>query len=394
MGKLWKKEIDPKEFIVNYTVGNDYILDQRLIPYDCEASIAHAKMLNKIGILSDYEKNKIIEVLKEIVSLWKKGNFSISVEDEDSHTKIENYLTRRLGEIGEKIHTARSRNDQVLTALRLYYKEQLKKADYLLIENIKALQKLEEKYENVLIPGFTHTRKAMPTTVKVWLSSFEEALKDDRKMMKCVFNLIDASPLGTAAGYGVPILKIDRELTQKELNFGRIQENPIYAQNSRGKFEAQILSVLSSIMWDVNKLSSDIIFLSEEDIGIIKIPTEFTTGSSIMPQKKNPDIFEIARANYSKVVSLEIRLKMLGANLISGYHRDLQLTKEAVFEGFDITLDTLEIFPKVIKELKIDALKAKESISPSLFATEEVYRLVKSGTPFREAYKQISKKYS
>ncbi len=394
MGKLWEKKIKPDTHVIKFTVGKDYILDQRLVKYDCLCSIAHAKMLNKIGVLEKEELLGIVKALKEIMELDKKGKFKIEIQDEDSHTKIENFLVQKLGDVGKKIHTGRSRNDQVLCALRLYYKDELKEIEKLVNSLIVSIEDFIERYKKVKIPGFTHTRKAMVSSIKLWGDSFIEALRDDLKILKSVFNLIDQSPLGTGAGYGIPVLKIDRNYTKKLLGFKRLQRNPMYVQNSRGKFEGEILSALSMIMYDVNKLSSDIIFFSTEDVGIFKIPEEFTTGSSIMPHKKNPDVFEIARSKFSKILSLEMRAKMVPFNLISGYHRDLQETKEIVFEGFDTVKETLSVISKVVKKLEVNKERAEELLTHELFATEEVYKLVKKGVPFREAYKIIKEKYS
>ncbi len=394
MGKLWEKGIKADEDIVSFTVGKDYILDQRLVKYDCYGSIAHAEMLNKIGILSNKEKDAIVGTLNEIINLSEEGDFKILPQDEDCHTKIENYLTEKLGKTGEKIHTARSRNDQVVTALRLYYKDELNKIKELAKNFLDSLRSLSDRYRDVKIPGFTHTRKAMVTNIKVWCDSFIEGLLDDMDMVNAVIYMIDQSPLGTGAGFGIPVLKIDRKFTQKMLHFERIQNNPIYVQNSRGKFEGEIVSVLSMIFFDINKFASDVIILSEDDIKIIAIPDKFTTGSSMMPQKKNPDVFEIARANYAKVVSLEMRLKMLPSNLISGYHRDLQLTKEAIFEAFDITENTLKTISKVMKELKINRKNAEKFVTEELSATQKAYELVEKGIPFREAYRIVAKNLS
>ncbi len=391
MGKLWEKGFKVDKDVISFTVGKDYMLDERLVKYDCLSSIAHTEMLNKMGILTDKERNAIVKVLKEIIKLSEEGKFKILPDEEDCHTKIENYLTKKLGKTGEKIHTARSRNDQVVTALRLYYKDELSEVKKLTENLSDALKFLVDRYGDTKIPGFTHTRKAMVTDVNTWSNCFIESLSDDIEMINAVIHLIDQSPLGTGAGFGIPVLKIDRKLTQRLLHFKRIQNDPIYVQNSRGKFEGEIASTLSMILFDINKLASDIIILSEDDIKIIIIPDKFTTGSSMMPQKKNPDVFEIARANYAKVLSLEMRLKTLPMNLISGYHRDLQLTKEAIFEAFDITKSTLRIMSKVVRELKVNRKNAEKFVTKELFATQKAYELVEKGIPFREAYKIVSK---
>ncbi len=390
MAKLWEKNIETNDQVIRFTVGNDYKLDNRLVKYDCVASIAHAEALAKAGIISQKEKKDIVRALREIIELWKSGKFNVDIDEEDCHTKIENFLTEKLGNPGKKLHTARSRNDQVITALRLYYLDELNEIKNLTNSLIDAFKVFVKNYGSVKMPGFTHTRKAMPTNVKMWAESFIEALKDDLRMLNAAICLIDQSPLGTGAGFGIPVLKIDRRITQKLLGFSRIQRNPIYVQNSRGKFEAEIVSVLTLIAYDINKFSTDIILFSGSEMKIFEIPDVFTTGSSIMPQKKNPDVFEIARANYFKIVSLEMRLKMIPANLISGYHRDLQLTKEALFEAFDTLKDTLSIVSHIVRELKVDKRSAESLLTEEIFATEKAYNLVKNGLPFRDAYKKVA----
>jgi Argininosuccinate lyase len=248
MGRLWETNKDISKKILNFTVGKDNKLDERLIKYDIIGTIAHVKMLKEIGILNEDEKEKIIKALNELLS---KKQIKISKSEEDSHTKIENYLVRKLGDIGKKVHTARSRNDQVVTALRLYYKDSLKRIKLQARKLIKTLKTLRKEYGDVEIPGFTHYRKATPTTVDVWLGSFIESLEDDLKVFKSIEYLIDQNPLGSGAGYGVPNIKVDRTITQKELKFKRIQENPLYVQNSRGKFESAIAFALSMILFDI-----------------------------------------------------------------------------------------------------------------------------------------------
>lgn len=394
MRKLWEKGNKIDREAMKFTVGKDYLYDSRLVKYDCLSSIAHAEMLYQINVLTLEEKEKIKAALNEIMRLKDLGEFQIEESDEDCHTKIENYLTEKLGSIGEKIHTARSRNDQVLTALRLYYKDEIKAIEGLTKELILSVKGFVKEYGRIKIPGFTHTRKAMPMSIKMWGKSFIESWNDDLKILKAVSDLIDASPLGTGAGFGIPVFDVKRKLTQKLLGFKRIQKNPLYVQNSRGKFEGAIVSALSLIMYDVNKMSSDIIFLSEDDIRIFEIPEAFTTGSSIMPHKRNPDLFEIARGNYVKIVSLEFELKMLPTNLISGYHRDLQLTKGAIMEAFDITKETIKIYSRAISNLKVNAKSAEKLLKdPQLFSVEKVNRLVKRGIPFREAYRIVAKDF-
>jgi len=390
--KLWQKDYSLNSEIEKFTVGNDYIIDRKLIKYDVQGSLAHAKMLNKIGILTDSEHKKISAALKEIIELDKSGKFEIKVEDEDCHTAIENYLVKKLGNTGKKIHTARSRNDQVLTALRLYYKDELKNILELSENFIESLKKFSKGYGAIKIPGYTHMRKAMPSSICLWVGSFIESMNDNKFLIESTAKLIDQSPLGTGAGYGLPI-KVDRKLTAAELGFSRIQENPIYAQNSRGKFESIILNLMTQLMCDLNKISSDLILFSMDEFGFFVLPKEFCTGSSIMPHKKNPDVLEIVRAKYSIVLGYEFQVKSMIANLPSGYNRDLQLAKEAVMSAIDATKDCMKIMSLLVSNLKADKEKCENAMTKELFSVNEIMNLVGNGTPFRDAYKIVSKKY-
>jgi len=390
--KLWQKKYKLNKQIENYTVGDDYLLDQKLVKYDCQASIAHAKMLKKIGILSKEECDKIIMVLNEIIKTDNKGLFVIKKSDEDCHTAIENHLIKKLGKIGKKIHTARSRNDQILTTLRIYYKDEIKHVNNLIDSLIKTLISLKEKYGHINLPGYTHMRKAMPSSINLWCEAFIESMNDNKELMQQIFQLIDQSPMGTGAGYGLPI-KANRKYTAQLLGFTKIQKNPIYTQNSRGKFESTILHGLDQIMLDLNKMSTDIILFSMDEFGYMKLSPETCTGSSIMPHKKNPDALEIIRANYHKIMSYEFSIKSIIANLISGYNRDLQLTKEPMIKGFEITKDSLKIMQIVLEKTDIDEKNCKKAMTEELYATNKVYNLVKQGIPFREAYKKVSKNY-
>lgn len=387
--KIWQKGYQLNELIEKYTVGNDYLLDLNLVSYDCIASKAHAKMLHQLKVLKEEELNQLTEGLDEIIQLHKEGRFEIKLEDEDCHTAIENYLIKKLGETGKKIHTFRSRNDQVLTALRLYYKDHLNQIEKKSKLLIKELENLIKNFGSVAIPGFTHTRKAMPFSIRMWCSWLIESISDNMIQVRSVMELIDQSPLGSAAGYGVPI-KIDRDMTAKELGFRKVQQSPIYVQNSRGKFEAAILQCLSLILFDLNKAATDLIFFTLPEFNFFNLPDHFLTGSSIMPQKKNPDVLELVRANYHSLVSLESQLKSMVANLISGYHRDFQLTKGPVMQGIEITHLTIDVMVEVFKELQVNEEKCKEAMTPELFATEKAYRLVQSGIPFRDAYRTVA----
>lgn len=391
--KLWQKNFKVNKEIEKFTVGNDYLLDYKIIKFDCIASIAHAKMLQKIGLLNEKELSKLVKGLKDIINLHAKGKFKIKQEDEDCHTAIENYLIKKYGKVGKKIHTARSRNDQVLTALRLYEKQELKEIEKQLTQFKKSLSCLIEKQGQVQIPGYTHMQKAMPTNIKTWLGCFVASCEDNLKVLDATFNLIDQSPLGSAAGFGVPVFEVDKKMTADIMGFSKVMENPIYAQMSRGKFESAIVHALSQVMFDLNKLSTDLIMFSMKEFGFISLPPEFCTGSSVMPQKKNPDVLELIRAEYYLVLGEEFRIKSMIGNLMSGYNRDIQLTKEPLIKTFETVKNCLRIMGLIIPKIKINEEKCKESMSKELFATQETYELVKKGVPFREAYKSVGKKY-
>ena len=390
--KLWQKKIALHPDIEAYTVGDDPQLDGRLVQYDCLASIAHARMLNKAGILTEEEMTALIEALDAIIEEDSDGNFEIPQHLEDCHTAIENYLTQKLGDLGKKIHTARSRNDQVLGALRLYYKDELEACTEEISTVIDHLAAFSKQFGSIEFPGFTHTRKAMVASMGMWAGCYQDAFQDNLLLVDAASDLIDQSPLGTGAGYGIP-LDIDRQVVADALAFSRIQENPMYVQHSRGKFEATLVHLLSQIMFDLNRMATDLILFSMPDMGFFILPEAFCTGSSIMPQKKNPDVFELMRAKYHEVVSHEMRLKSMVSNLIFGYHRDYQLTKKPVMESFDITRQSLRIVALVIKELSVDADKCQAALTSEVYATEKAYDLVKKGMTFRDAYQAVAKEY-
>ncbi|MGB9553241.1 MAG: argininosuccinate lyase [bacterium] len=388
--KLWEKGYKLNKQIESFTVGEDYILDQKLVPFDCLASMAHAKMLGKIGLLKEEEVQKIVCELEKIRELSEQGRFRIKKNQEDCHTAIENYLTRKLGKLGKKIHTARSRNDQVLTALRLFYKDQLKECQKSITLLIRAMRKFMAKYGKIEMPGYTHMRKAMPSSVSLWTWSFIDSMKDNLSLIDLSFKLIDQSPLGSGAGYGIP-LEIDREFTAKLLGFKKVQHNPLYVQNSRGKFESTILHALTQITLDLNKIASDLAIFSMPEFGFFELPEEFLTGSSIMPQKKNPDVLELLRARHHEVVSCEFQTKNISSNLISGYNRDLQLTKWPIIRAFEVTLESLSVARLIFSNLKVNEENCKKALTEEVYATNKVYELVKKGMPFREAYQKVAK---
>jgi argininosuccinate lyase len=390
--KLWDKGYTLDREIEEYTVGNDYSLDLALVRYDCRASIAHAQMLGKIGVLTKKEVASLAKALNEIIELDGKGKFSITKSQEDCHTAIENYLTKRLGKLGKKIHTGRSRNDQVLAALRLYYKAELRKCSTLTLQLIGTLTKLGNRYRNVRIPGYTHTRKAMPSSIKLWSSAFADALRDDLKLIDVAYDLVDQSPLGSGAGYGVP-MAVDRRFVANKLGFSKVQGNPIYVQESRGKFESTMIHALSQVMLDINKMSQDLIIFSMPEFGYFVLPREFLTGSSMMPHKSNPDVLELLRANYHVVVSYESMVKGLVSNLISGYNRDLQLTKEPVMRSLEVSERSLSVMNLVMGRLEVDKERCAAAMTDELYATDKAYRLMGRGKAFRDAYREVAERY-
>jgi argininosuccinate lyase len=390
--KLWQKSYTLDKEIEDYTVGNDYLIDKTLVKYDCIASIAHAKMLAKVKLISEKEANKLIKELNNIIKLNHKNKFKITKSQEDCHTAIEQHLTQKLGNTGKKIHTARSRNDQVLVALRLYYKDNLNKVKELANKFISELKKFSGNHKSTPLPGYTHTRKAMPSSISLWTDALIDSMKDNIVLIDTTLKLIDQNPLGTAAGYGLPI-KIDRNLTTNLLSFKKTQMNPIYTQNSRGKFESTLVHTLAQIMFDLNKIATDLILFSMPEFNYFTIPDELCTGSSIMPQKHNPDVLELMRAKYHVVASNQFLLSNITSNLVSGYNRDLQLTKKPVIESLNITKNSLKIATLLFSKLKVNQQECKKAMTKELYATEQVYKLVKKGIPFREAYKQIVKKF-
>lgn len=390
--KLWQKGYDLNKEIESFTTGIDYLLDMQLIEFDCIASQAHARMLGKTGILKENEVSEIVSQLNALIELVKAGEFTILPEQEDCHTAIEAYLTEKLGEPGKKIHTGRSRNDQVLTALRLYTKTQLENTLLSTQKTISAIENFVIRVGEEPTPGFTHTRKAMPSSTKMWAESFRDALEDDLSLLRCAINLVDQSPLGTGAGYGIP-LPMDREFTANELGFAKVQKNPIYAQHSRSKFDLFAVHVLVQVMFDLNRLATDLIFFTLPEFDLFKLPEEFLTGSSIMPQKKNPDVLELMRAKFHELSGYEAAIRSCTANLISGYNRDVQMTKEPLMKAFNSSLHTLAIAELLFNNLSINKEKCSAAMTEELFATEQAYKLVQEGMPFRDAYRQISQNF-
>jgi argininosuccinate lyase len=388
---LWDGGEELHPLIRRFTVGRDHELDLRLVAHDCRASAGHARMLEAMGVLSAAELERILEGLAGIEEMHARGEFEIRPEDEDCHTAIEKHLTLGLGETGQKIHTARSRNDQVLTALRLYEKEELERIRGLLVKYADALEELAGRHEGAPLPGYTHMQPAMPTTVDTWLGSFVAAAVDDQRQLDAALVLVDQSPLGTAAGFGVPLLHVCRPMTARDLGFARVMENPMYAQLSRGKFEAVVLGVCSQIMLDLNRLATDLALFAMQEMGLVRLPPGLTTGSSIMPRKRNPDTLELVRASYHVVVGEEMKVKSIVSNLMSGYNRDVQLTKEPLFAGIDTTKSCLSALTLVLREIEIDEERCRACLTDDMYATERAYALVLKGVPFREAYRIVAR---
>ncbi len=392
--KLWDKGFELNKKIEAYTVNGDNILDMKLINYDIMASIAHAQMLCEINILSKVEYYEIERGLKEILILVEKGNFEINESQEDCHTAIEEYLTIILGDSAKKIHTSRSRNDQVLTAIRLYEKNEINLIIELINDFNSSIDSKIESNREIILPGYTHYRKAMPLPLKSWLGAFRNSMLDNLISLRADLEIVDNNPLGSAAGFGVPVINIDKKSTTRNLDFNKFYDTDIYYQNTRGKIEGMIISTLTSIMFDLNKLASDLIFYSMDEFNFIDLPIEICTGSSIMPHKKNPDVLELVRANYHIVMGEEFKVKSLCSNLISGYHRDLQLTKASIINSFDITKKSIEIMSLVLSKIEFNNNIIEEHLTPELYAVEKVNSLLRGGMPFRDAYKSISKEYS
>ncbi len=394
MSKLWEKTTgdsssDLAKKVEAFTVGNDYILDQRLVPYDLAASAVHAEALMDAEILSETEYNQIVEGLEEIHDIWKKGEFQIRPEDEDMHTAIENHLTGKFGDIGKKIHAGRSRNDQVLTAVRLYEKDMLQLVLQSAVQVAELLISIAETYQSLPMPGFTHTRKAMLSSVALWAGGYAELLMMQIKGADGLYSLINRSPLGTAAGFGTTF-PINREKEAEKLGFSQPIICATTAQLSRGWVELQLVQYLSAMSSVVNRLASDVIQFSSEAYGFFDLDEAVCTGSSIMPQKKNPDLAELMRARHSRITGHVAALQTLTANLGSGYHRDLQLTKEPVIQAFDNILELLEATRWLISSITPNPENLRRACTPELFAAEAAGALVKNeGISFREAYRII-----
>jgi argininosuccinate lyase len=386
--KLWDKGFSIDKQIENFTVGNDREIDIHIAKYDVQASLAHAIMLESIGIITADELKDLKRGLQELATDIENGTFVIEPSFEDVHSKIEWELTNKLGEVGKKIHTARSRNDQVLVALQLYYKENLAIINDKTKTLFDTLLGLAETHKKSLLPGYTHLQVAMPSSFGLWFSAYAELLIDDVYMLNAVVKVVDQNPLGSAAGYGSSF-PIDRELTTKELEFATLKYNVVAAQLSRGKSERSIAAALGGLCNTMSRFAMDVCLYMSQNFGFISFPDELTTGSSIMPHKKNPDVFELIRGKCNKIQALHTEMVMITNNLPTGYHRDFQLLKENIIAAFEDVKDILDIFNYSIQQVIVKDIDLNDEKYQYLFTVDSINNLVVEGMSFREAYQKI-----
>lgn len=386
--KLWDKGYSTDKKIDHFTVGNDRELDLVLAKYDIKASTAHAKMLGKIGLLTGRETDDLVRELENIALSIKEGNFIIEDSFEDVHSKIEFILTEKLGDTGKKIHTARSRNDQVLVAMQLYLKEELSEIKYLTKELFNLLLELAEKYKEQLLPGYTHFQIAMPSSFGLWFSAYAESLVDDLHFIDAAHKIADQNPLGSAAGYGSSF-PIDRSYTTSEMGFADLKYNVVAAQMGRGKVEKAAAYGISAIADTLSKLAMDVCLYMSQNFNFISFPDELTTGSSIMPHKKNPDVFELIRAKCNSLQAIPNQISLITSNLPSGYHRDLQIVKGLIIPAIQEIKSCLEMMTFTLKDIKVNTNILNDPMYDYLFSVDTLNHHVLNGIPFREAYKKI-----
>jgi argininosuccinate lyase len=386
--KLWQKGTAAHQKVDHFTVGKDREYDQVLAKYDCRASIAHAKMLAKANLISQEEASLLCSELAQIEASILSGSFTIEEEFEDMHSKIEHLLIQKLGDVGKKIHTARSRNDQVLVAMHLYLKEELIQIKAQVVSLFNLLISLAQLHKENLLPGYTHLQVAMPSSFGMWFSAYAESLIDDLQLWRAAFNMSDQNPLGSAAGFG-SAFPIDREITTQELGFGQLKVNSVAAQMSRGKLEKTTALALAGIGSTLAKLSMDICLYMGQDFDFISFPNELTTGSSIMPHKKNPDLFELVRGKCNSLQGLPNQLTLLTTNLPSGYHRELQLAKGPIIESILSLKSCLEIVLFSLPQIQIKKDITQQSKYDYLFSVDSLNEAVLGGKPFRDAYREL-----
>ena len=386
--KLWEKSVQVNEEIDRFTVGRDREMDLYLAKHDVLGSMAHITMLESIGLLTADELKVLLEELKRIYATAEKGEFVIEDGVEDVHSQVELMLTRKLGDVGKKIHSGRSRNDQVLVDLKLFTREQIQKVAEAVEDLFRVLIAQSDKYKDVLMPGYTHLQIAMPSSFGLWFGAYAESLVDDMLFLQAAYKMCNRNPLGSAAGYGSSF-PLDREMTTRLLGFDSMNYNVVYAQMGRGKMERNVAFALASIAGTVSKMAFDACMFSCQNFGFVKLPDECTTGSSIMPHKKNPDVFELTRAKCNKIQSLPQQIMMIMNNLPSGYFRDLQIIKEVFLPAFGELLDCLRMSAYIMERIKVNEHILDDDKYLYMFSVEEVNRLASEGMPFRDAYKKV-----
>ncbi len=386
--KLWEKSVQVTDEIDRFTVGHDRELDLYLAPYDVLGSMAHVTMLHSIGLIADNELKPLLSELKKIYQLAREGKFVIEDGIEDVHSQVELMLTRSLGDMGKKIHSGRSRNDQVLVDLKLFTREKLREVAEAVRQLFTELQKQSERYKSVLMPGYTHLQVAMPSSFGLWFGAYAESLTDDMLFLEAAYRLTNRNPLGSAAGYGSSF-PLNRQMTTDLLGFDSMDYNVVYAQMGRGKMERNVAYALASVAGTVAKLAFDACMFNSQNFAFIKLPDECTTGSSIMPHKKNPDVFELIRARMNRLQALPQEMILIMNNLPCGYFRDLQELKEAFLPAFDRLIDCLHMTTYIIERIKVNEHILDDKRYDAMFSVEEVNRLASSGVPFRDAYKKV-----
>ena len=384
MATLWSKGADATRTVEDFTVGNDRILDLRLAKYDVQGSKAHIKMLESIGLLTSEELAGLDAIAAEIES----GDFVLEDDIEDIHSQVEMNLTRRLGDMGKKIHSGRSRNDQVLVDIKLFLKDEVRGVRQEILDLFTMLQKLSERYKDVLLPGYTHGQIAMPSSFGLWFGAYAEALSEDMYMLRGAYRVVDQNPLGSAAGYGSSF-PLDRKMTTGLLGFGSMDYNSIAAQLSRGRAERAVASAIGGIALTLNKFASDCCMYMSPNYGFISFPAELTTGSSIMPHKKNPDVWEIIRGDCNRIMSTGNEISLLCSNMPHGYHRDFQLLKDILFPALELMHKCLYMTGYMLDNIRVNGHILDSPLYDHLFTVEEVNRRVLAGTPFRDAYKAV-----
>lgn len=386
--KLWEKNVQVDHEVDVFTVGRDREMDLYLAKYDVLGSMAHITMLESIGLLQADELKILLHELKNIYEIADKGDFVIEEGIEDVHSQVELMLTRKLGDIGKKIHSGRSRNDQVLVDLKLFTRAEIQTIVHMVEELFSVLQEQSERYKQVLMPGYTHLQIAMPSSFGLWFGAYAESLVDDMQLLQAAYKICNRNPLGSAAGYGSSF-PLNRQMTTDLLGFDSMDYNVVYAQMGRGKMERTVAYAMAGIAGTLAKLAFDSCMFSSQNFGFIKLPDQFTTGSSIMPHKKNPDVFELTRAKCNKIQGLPNQITMIFNNLPSGYFRDLQIIKEIFLPSFSELEDCLRMVTHMMRQVKVNEHILEDEKYGPMFSVEEVNRLVLSGVPFRDAYKQV-----